>query len=115
MCILNGYRTKLKKNNIFINKPTNRLKFTFLIYLLFQNSIREHKVEHFKDFVKGMDESVKVSIARFEEFWDKVARCKSNRISFSISSGILYETIALMFLHRDFSICFQYLNQDCMF
>eukprot|EP00112_Aurelia_sp_Birch-Aquarium-sp1_P000878 Seg1085.10 transcript_id=Seg1085.10/GoldUCD/mRNA.D3Y31 product="Sorting nexin-33" protein_id=Seg1085.10/GoldUCD/D3Y31 len=38
----------------------------------------EHKVEHFKDFVKGMDESVKVSIARFEEFWDKVARSYRN-------------------------------------
>ena len=70
--------------------------------------IREHKVEHFKDFVKGMDESVKVSIARFEEFWDKVARCKPNHISFFISSIIFYEIIALIFLHRDFNICWKY-------
>jgi len=38
----------------------------------------ENKVDQFKDFVKGMDDSVKLSITRFEEYWDKVARSYRN-------------------------------------
>ncbi|XP_065050961.1 sorting nexin-18-like [Rhopilema esculentum] len=48
----------------------------------------EHKVEHFKDFVKGMDESVKTTISRFEEYWDKVARSYRNEYK-RFASGFL--------------------------
>ena len=38
---------------------------------------RENKVDQFKVFVRGMDESVKLTITRFEEYWDKLARCEN--------------------------------------
>eukprot|EP00794_Sanderia_malayensis_P016744 gene16744-18438_t len=38
----------------------------------------ENKVDQFKDFVKGMDESCKYTITKCEEFWDKVARSYRN-------------------------------------
>ena len=52
-------------------------------------------MEHFKDFVKGMDESVKTTISRFEEYWDKVARCK-------VLFLVPYHQLGINFLMSDF-------------